>query len=440
MLIFVSLLAIAARDHLAGTPDPRRDALRRRDARPGGLLGPCRQVLVAARAPLGRRHGRGRSRQAGHRHRPGFRRRGHRERSSADAFSSVLSGLAIMFLSIFASVAIYRFVPTFGDDMAQLHAGRRAAAAAGPVAAVDGPATFMRQGVATHAHRGSNGGSAAGARAGAGAASLEQRRSWPPGWPPTEPVTPHVTPTATSPPRRRPSRPTHGRLAMTSEPIARRRTFVFGKPKPNAVIGRNREPGEIALLLAGGLAGLIWGLAVPLLALRVLGLVGFPAAAVATVYLPFRKRTLYRWFEINRSYRRLVRSGRARVALGCDGGRHPAARAEVEIRPPPGIGRVRLGDREFRRRRGRRPPSSGPEMHHGDGRDRGPWRRVARLGGPGGAGRPVWQPASACRERRRFRHAAADDRSHLARRPGRARARRRHPRESRRAGVAARFV
>jgi hypothetical protein len=90
--------------------------------------------------------------------------------SSADAFSSVLAGLAIMFLSIFVSVAIYRFVPTFGDDMAQLHAGRRAAAAAGPVAAVDGPATFMRQGVATHAHRGSSGGSAAGARAGGGAA------------------------------------------------------------------------------------------------------------------------------------------------------------------------------------------------------------------------------------------------------------------------------
>src|SRR6185437_5544700 len=33
--------------------------------------------------------------------------------STADAFSSVLAGLAIMFLSIFVSVAIYRFVPPF---------------------------------------------------------------------------------------------------------------------------------------------------------------------------------------------------------------------------------------------------------------------------------------------------------------------------------------
>jgi hypothetical protein len=74
-----------------------------------------------------------------------------------------------MFLSIFVSVAIYRFVPTFGDDMAQLHAGRRAAAVAGPAAAVDGPVSYLRQGVATHAHRDSGGSSSAGARAGGGA-------------------------------------------------------------------------------------------------------------------------------------------------------------------------------------------------------------------------------------------------------------------------------
>jgi hypothetical protein len=134
---------------------------------------------------------------------------------------------------------------------------------------------------------------------------------------------------------------------VTSEPIARRRTFVFGKPKPNAVIGRNREPGEIALLLAGGLAGLIWGLAVPLLALRVLGLAGFPAAAIATVYLPFRKRTLYRWFEINRSYRRLVRSGRARWRSNAMEAGTRLRGGEVEIPPPPGIGRVRWATASF---------------------------------------------------------------------------------------------
>lgn len=73
--------------------------------------------------------------------------------SPADAFSSVLSGLALLFLAIFASVAVYRFVPTFGDDMAQLHATRHAAQNAGPAAAVVGPAGYVRAGIATHAGR-----------------------------------------------------------------------------------------------------------------------------------------------------------------------------------------------------------------------------------------------------------------------------------------------
>ncbi|MGN6331821.1 MAG: hypothetical protein ACTHOD_09250 [Motilibacteraceae bacterium] len=59
----------------------------------------------------------------------------------------------MLFLSIFASVLVYRFVPTLGDDMAQLHASRRTAANAGPAAAVNGPATYVRQGIATHGPR-----------------------------------------------------------------------------------------------------------------------------------------------------------------------------------------------------------------------------------------------------------------------------------------------
>src|SRR5690348_14802862 len=99
---------------------------------------------------------------------------------------------------------------------------------------------------------------------------------------------------------------------MTTEPVARRRTFLLGKAKPTTLIARSREPGELVVLFVGGLAGLSWGLAVPLLPLRILGLAGLPAFAIATVYLPYRKRTLYRWFEINRSYRRLQRTGKAR--------------------------------------------------------------------------------------------------------------------------------
>ncbi|GAA4952968.1 hypothetical protein GCM10023205_12750 [Yinghuangia aomiensis] len=80
-----------------------------------------------------------------------------------DSFSSVLSGLAIMCLSIFASVLIYRFVPNLGDDMAQLHSGRRALGGAGGAATslVGGPAAFMKQGIRAHAGRGGGGDSAA---------------------------------------------------------------------------------------------------------------------------------------------------------------------------------------------------------------------------------------------------------------------------------------
>jgi hypothetical protein len=73
------------------------------------------------------------------------------------AFASVLSGLAIMALSIFASGLIYRFVPNFGDDMLKL-SGARSGDAPAQVAqgALDGPATRMQQGIAAHGARSGN--------------------------------------------------------------------------------------------------------------------------------------------------------------------------------------------------------------------------------------------------------------------------------------------
>ena len=91
---------------------------------------------------------------------------------TADPASTVLSGLAIMFLSIFTSFFIYKFVPTFGDDMANLHAGRKSAANAGPAASVPGPTSYIRDGIATHGTRSAaRASSSSGAAAGAGAAA-----------------------------------------------------------------------------------------------------------------------------------------------------------------------------------------------------------------------------------------------------------------------------
>src|SRR5262245_1847208 len=128
---------------------------------------------------------------------------------------------------------------------------------------------------------------------------------------------------------------------MTTEPLVRRRQYLLGKARPNAIVGRNRDNGELLLLLIGGALGLLCGLVLPWKWAQVLGLVGFPALAFAAVYVPYRKRTFYKWFEINRSYRRLLRGGQARWRSGAmEAGVHLDG-TEVEVGPPPGVGRIR---------------------------------------------------------------------------------------------------
>ena len=77
--------------------------------------------------------------------------------SPSSAFASVLSGLAIMVLSIFASGLIYRFVPNFGDDMLRIGQSRGGDAPAQvQQGAMDGPASRIQQGIAAHGERTGN--------------------------------------------------------------------------------------------------------------------------------------------------------------------------------------------------------------------------------------------------------------------------------------------
>ncbi|GGV26969.1 hypothetical protein GCM10010260_79170 [Streptomyces filipinensis] len=81
-----------------------------------------------------------------------------------DAFSAVVSGLAIILLAIFASAMIYRFVPGFGDDIANGRNNRIMQGAESKAAAViSSPATLVAQGIKTHSTRADNNGAAAGA-------------------------------------------------------------------------------------------------------------------------------------------------------------------------------------------------------------------------------------------------------------------------------------
>ncbi|PAZ13171.1 hypothetical protein CLM62_25010 [Streptomyces sp. SA15] len=84
-----------------------------------------------------------------------------------DAFSAVVSGLAIILLAIFASAMIYRFVPGFGDEIAHSRSNRIMQGAEGKAAAViSSPATLVAQGIKTHSSRAdNNGGQAQGSNA-----------------------------------------------------------------------------------------------------------------------------------------------------------------------------------------------------------------------------------------------------------------------------------
>ncbi|MFG2429288.1 hypothetical protein [Streptomyces sp. NPDC048590] len=84
-----------------------------------------------------------------------------------NAFSAVVSGLAIILLAIFASAMIYRFVPGFGDEIQGARTNRKQATDGSQAAAlISSPAALVSQGIKTHSGRGGGdgGNSGGGAR------------------------------------------------------------------------------------------------------------------------------------------------------------------------------------------------------------------------------------------------------------------------------------
>ncbi|MFI1421814.1 hypothetical protein ACH4VX_28365 [Streptomyces sp. NPDC020731] len=76
-----------------------------------------------------------------------------------DSLAAIVSGLAIILLAIFASAMIYRFVPGFGDEIANSRNNRLMQGAEGKAAAVmSSPATLVAQGIKTHSTRADNNG------------------------------------------------------------------------------------------------------------------------------------------------------------------------------------------------------------------------------------------------------------------------------------------
>ncbi|MDT0309108.1 hypothetical protein RM780_19390 [Streptomyces sp. DSM 44917] len=86
------------------------------------------------------------------------------------AVGSIISGLAIILLAIFASAMIYRFVPGFGDEIVSQRQMRQDTASRAAGAALATPANMLRQGMSTHGTRDGGGGAGgAGAPGGGGA-------------------------------------------------------------------------------------------------------------------------------------------------------------------------------------------------------------------------------------------------------------------------------
>lgn len=80
-----------------------------------------------------------------------------------DSLAAVVSGLAIILLAIFASGMIYRFVPGFGDEIANSRNNRIMQGAESKAAAViSSPANLVAQGIRTHSGRGGNDGGTSG--------------------------------------------------------------------------------------------------------------------------------------------------------------------------------------------------------------------------------------------------------------------------------------
>ncbi|MFH0521643.1 hypothetical protein ACHBTE_31230 [Streptomyces sp. M41] len=96
-----------------------------------------------------------------------------------NAFSAVVSGLAIILLAIFASAMIYRFVPGFGDEIAGSRNNRIMRGAEGKAAAViSSPATLVAQGIKTHSSRAdSNGGGSRPSNPASGGVAAHSSRS-----------------------------------------------------------------------------------------------------------------------------------------------------------------------------------------------------------------------------------------------------------------------
>jgi hypothetical protein len=87
------------------------------------------------------------------------------------------------------------------------------------------------------------------------------------------------------------------------------RTFTFPRPRPRGLLGRKLEADEQLILGSGFLGGLIIAWLVSSIVLKVTGFAVVAGSCTWAVLAPYKGRTYLKWFEINRTYRKLLRDG-----------------------------------------------------------------------------------------------------------------------------------
>lgn len=115
------------------------------------------------------------------------------------------------------------------------------------------------------------------------------------------------------------------------------RTFTFPRPRPRGLLGRKLEADEQLVLGVGFVGGLslVW-----LLSGVVLKLIAFSVIAGSCAWAtlaPYKGRTYLKWFEINRTYKRLLRDGSLLYRSKAAHAGRMADGRRVPIDVPPGV-------------------------------------------------------------------------------------------------------
>lgn len=115
------------------------------------------------------------------------------------------------------------------------------------------------------------------------------------------------------------------------------RTFVFPRPRPRGLLGRKLDSGEQIVLGAGLILALIMLWLMPGIPLKIIGMVAPAGLCTWATLAPWKGRTYLRWWEINRSHKRLLKDGsllyrsKAAYAGRYASGRRPAISVPVGV-------------------------------------------------------------------------------------------------------------